>query len=90
MPAWIRKMFGLKPKLKAKVPNFKNSNEYFEWRHTTYGEPLPPSIVQNKLEIKHRLEQQELQRQSIMDNARDRQAQKKENRAKSIKTNTSN
>ena len=79
MPGFFRRLFGLKSKPKVKIPNFKNSNEYFEWRHTTYGEPLPLSIVQNKMEIKHRLEQQELQRQSIMDNARERQTQKKAN-----------
>lgn len=37
MPGFFRRLFGLKSKSKLKVPKFKNSSEYFEWKAKVMG-----------------------------------------------------
>ena len=54
MPGFFRKLFGLKPKPKVKVPNFRNGEEYSLWRQKVYGEPLPQKIVQLREAIKQK------------------------------------
>ena len=78
MPAWIRKMFGLKPKLKVNIPKFKTADEYSLWRNKTYGEPLPQKMLNAQEAAKKRMEAQEAQRQVVMDGLRTRQEQKEE------------
>lgn len=64
MPGFFRKLFGLRPKPKVKIPNFKNAEEYFEWRKKTYGEPLPVRMEQAKMQAKLRLIQETQQRKN--------------------------
>lgn len=85
MPGFFRKLLGLRPKPKVSIPTFKNSEEYFEWRHKTYNEPLPLNVIKHRTEVAERLKRQEEQRQAIMDNARDRLAKKTEAKQASAK-----
>ncbi|HPM85984.1 MAG: hypothetical protein WC290_03340 [archaeon] len=64
MPGFFRKLLGLKPKPKVKIPNFKNAEEYFEWRHKTYNEPLPTRMEQAKMQAKLRTTQEAEQRRN--------------------------
>lgn len=85
MPGFFRKLFGLRSKPKVKIPNFKNADEYFEWRHKTYNEPLPLNLIKTRQEAKERLEKEKAERQAIMDVARERQAKKNEAKQASAK-----
>jgi len=87
MPGFFRTLFGLKSKPKVVVPKFRNANEYSQWMHDTHGTPLPQKMKEANEAAKKRLIQEEERRQIIMDNARERQAQKKANSTKPPKTN---